>query len=255
LQTRISATETDCNTADNAFRGAELAIGALDPNDILVFPEGAIKADDLLTYKIRFQNVGNIPVANVRVTSTLPKELDKYTFELGIGSHPFRFEQQGENLTWEFPNIMLPDSVNNEPESHGFVTFRILPKADLPVGTIIENQAKIFFDNMEPITTNIVQNIIQPPFSTEPFGGNLLVYPNPATDFVNIQLIAEDLQRPDNIRSMELYNTQGIMVKSYYNTPDGMLNWQVQDLAVGLYYLKVLNQKGEVLNGKVLVQR
>ncbi len=255
LATSISATEEDCNTADNAFRGTELSIGALDPNDILVSPEGAIDQEEVLTYKIRFQNIGNIPVANVRVTSTLPKELDKYTFELGVGSHPFRFEQQGSNLTWEFPNIMLADSVHNEPESHGFVIFRILPKADLPIGTIIENKAKIFFDNMEPIATNIVENIIQPDRITTQFGGQLLVYPNPTDGLVNIQLLSDDLQRPDNIRRMELYNTQGVLVKSYNNVPDGMASLDLVDLTAGLYYLTAIDQKGAAYNGKILVQR
>lgn len=86
LKSTISATEDDCNIADNEFIASEESIGALDPNDILVHPEGSIDADQVLTYKIRFQNIGNIPVANVRVISTLPKELDKYTFELGVGS-------------------------------------------------------------------------------------------------------------------------------------------------------------------------
>ena len=255
IESSIGATEEDCNSADNAFRGTELAIGALDPNDILVSPEGAIDKDEVLTYKIRFQNIGNIPVANVSVTSTLPKELDKYTFELGVGSHAFRFEQQGSNLTWEFPNIMLADSVHNEPESHGFVIFRILPKADLPIGTIIENQAKIFFDNMEPIATNIVENIIQPVTTTAQFGGQLLVYPNPTDGLVNIQLLSEDLQQPDNMRRMELYNTQGVLVKSYYNMPDGRVSWDLAALTSGLYYLTAIDQKGAAYNGKILVQR
>jgi len=255
LESNISATEDDCNTADNAFRGAELSIGALDPNDILVFPEGAIRTEEVLTYKIRFQNVGNIPVANVRIASTLPKELDKYTFELGVGSHPFRFEQEGRDLTWEFPNIMLADSVHNEPESHGFVTFRILPKADLPVGTIIENDAKIFFDNLEPVPTNVVKNIIGPAFTTEQYAGNLLVYPNPTAGFVNVQLLSDDLQRPDNIRVLELYNTHGILVKSVSTIEEGMLDLEVYDLASGLYYIKVIDQKGTISNGKIMVQR
>jgi len=256
LASTISATEEDCNALDNAFAASEMSIGALDPNDILVHPEGSIDADQLLTYKIRFQNIGNIPVANVRVTSTLPAELDRFTFELGVGSHPFRFEQQGQDLTWEFPNIMLADSVHNEPESHGFVTFRILPKAGMPIGTIIENQAKIFFDNMEPITTNIVKNIIQPAITTQQFGGQLLVYPNPTNGLVNIQLLADDLKKPDNIRKLNLYDTQGVLVKSVSSVIDGIVvDWDLENLSSGLYYLQAVDQKGEGYSGKVMIQR
>ena len=256
LNAKINGNEGDCNGADNDFTNAEFAIGALDPNDILVHPEGAIKKDEVLTYKIRFQNIGNIPVANVRVTSTLPEELDKYTFELGVGSHAFRFEQEGNDLTWEFPNIMLPDSVNNEPESHGFVTFRIVPKVGMPIGTIIENKAKIFFDNMEPIVTNTVQNIIQPKITRAQFDGHLYVYPNPTNGFVNIQLLSDNLDKPDDIRIIQLYNTQGVLVKSLHNLSEGILvDWDLESLPTGLYYLQAVDQKGDGYSGKIMVQK
>ncbi len=255
LKSKINATEEDCNMADNDFAAAEASIGALDPNDILVHPEGSIDANQILTYKIRFQNIGNIPVANVSVTSTLPEELDRFTFELGVGSHPFRFEQQGQDLTWEFPNIMLPDSVHNEPESHGFVTFRILPKAGMPIGTIIQNKAKIFFDNMEPITTNTVKNIIQP-ITTEQFGGQLLVYPNPSAGQINIQLLADDLKQPDNIRRLDLYDTQGVLIKTFSSVEDdSMVDWDLENLGSGLYYLQAVDQRGDGYSGKVMIQR
>ncbi|MEO0405496.1 MAG: hypothetical protein AAF193_11550, partial [Bacteroidota bacterium] len=51
-------------------------------------------------------------------------------------------------------DIQLPDSTNNEPESHGLVSFKITPLPDLPVGTVLENTAYIYFDNNEPIITN-----------------------------------------------------------------------------------------------------
>ncbi|MFK7979930.1 MAG: FG-GAP-like repeat-containing protein, partial [Saprospiraceae bacterium] len=253
IEANIESTETDCNVADNAFRGTELAIGALDPNDILVFPEGNIKTDEVLTYKIRFQNVGNLPVANVRIESSIPAELDEYTFELGIGSHPFRFEQKDNALFWEFPNIMLADSVNNEPESHGYVTFRVLPKADLPIGTIIENDAKIFFDNMEPVATNVVRNIIQPAITKEQFAGKLLAYPNPTNGVLNVQLIPLKTGETAIIRELTFYNLQGLPVKSIQNLETEQLTIDLTDLPTGLYYMKAINQEGTISEGKVLV--
>jgi len=253
LEAGIESIEEDCNMVDNAFRGTELAIGALDPNDILVSPEGIIQIDQVLTYKIRFQNVGNLPVANVRIESELPNELDLYTFELGIGSHPFRFEQTGNTLQWVFPNIMLADSVHNEPESHGYVTFRILPKADLPMGTLIEAAANIFFDNMAPVATNVVQNRIQPAISKEQFAGNLLVYPNPTKESINVDLIPLERGQLDWIRTLTLFNMQGVPVRVLQYIESEQMKVDLTGLATGLYYLKAVNQKGGVFTGKVFL--
>jgi len=242
---------------NNAFRQSEAAIGALDPNDILVFPEGAIEANQVLTYKIRFQNVGNIPVSLVRIESALPKEIDKYTFELGIASHPYRFEQRGTDLFWEFPNINLPDSIHNEPESHGFVTFRVRPKADLSRGTIIENSANIFFDNMEPIATNVVENIIQPFMPTTTTAGQIAVYPNPTDGLLNVQLLPLDWNAPTMLRRIQLVNLQGVPVLSVENVGAiQQLDWDISSLATGVYFLKALDEEGmEYLTKLFLVGR
>ncbi len=255
LQTKIEGTESDCNTANNEFRATEAAIGALDPNDILVFPEGAIKKDEVITYKIRFQNVGNIPVSLVRIESTLPDEIDKYTFELGSGSHSFRFEQKGRDLFWEFPNINLPDSVHNEPESHGFVTFRVRPKADLSTGTKIENSANIYFDNLEEVPTNVVTSIIQPDVPVGTNVGRLLVYPNPSDGAVNIQLNPLDWGSPTKLRQIELYNLQGIPIRSVHNIDDLQhLDWDLSDLPRGIYFINALDEEGEEYLAKLFLR-
>ena len=83
-----------------------------------------------------------------------------------------------------------------------------------------------------------------------------MVYPNPTQGQVNIQLLADDLNQPDNIRKLELYNTQGVLVKSFYNVPDGMVvDWNLEQLASGLFYLQAVDQKGEGYSGKVMIQR
>jgi len=54
------------------------------------------------------------------------------------------------------------------------------------------------------------------------------VYPNPTNGLVNIQLLADDLKKPDNI---------------------------LENLSSGLYYLQAVDQKGEGYSGKVMIQR
>ena len=50
-------------------------------------------------------------------------------------------------MKFEFLNINLPAASVNEPLSHGFITYRIHPKAGLADGTMIENKADIFVHN------------------------------------------------------------------------------------------------------------
>lgn len=49
---------------------------------------------------------------------------------------------------------MLPDSNVNEAASHGFTSFRVKQVPNLPVGTLIENSAAIYFDFNAPVITN-----------------------------------------------------------------------------------------------------
>lgn len=53
----------------------------------------------------------------------------------------------------------LPPNINY-PEGEGFVRFTVKPKSNLPDGTLFENQANIYFDQNEPIRTNVWRNTL-----------------------------------------------------------------------------------------------
>lgn len=138
-----------------------------DPNDKQAFPAGYssahyIEKDTTLEYLVRFQNTGNAPATDVRILDTLDAALDLNTFELLAYSHPV-FTSVNHNsriAEFYFQNIMLPDSVNDEPNSHGFVSFRIKPKTGLPLLTELTNTAGIYFDNNPPVLTNTTWNTL-----------------------------------------------------------------------------------------------
>ncbi len=184
----IEATETDLDITDNTTTDNPEFVGAFDPNDILVFPEGAIEPEEVLSYKIRFQNVGNAEVEQVIIRNTLSEELDLESIELGTASHAHRFFiEDDRTLVWQFDNIYLPDSTTDEAASHGFVTYRIKPLADLDPGTTITNQAEIYFDRNEPIITNTTVNSIRVPRNG--VGGTLTIFPNPlSADYATIEI-------------------------------------------------------------------
>jgi len=86
------------------------------------------------------------------IRDTLSEFLDVTSIQQGASSHPYQLEILEYNiLKFTFANINLVDSVTNEPESHGFVSFRISQLDSLPLGTVIHNSAAIFFDYEPPV--------------------------------------------------------------------------------------------------------
>ena len=140
---------------------------AYDPNDKQVFPNGYsdqhyIADNQELEYFIRFQNTGNAPATDVFIVDSISPWLDMYSFELVANSHSVytTIDVNERVVVFNFDNIMLPDSVNNEPESHGFVSFKISPHSNVALLTEINNTAEIYFDNNDPVITNTTWSTI-----------------------------------------------------------------------------------------------
>ncbi|MFK7948604.1 MAG: FG-GAP-like repeat-containing protein [Saprospiraceae bacterium] len=248
------STANDCDVTNNIETDINLAVGAIDPNDILVNPEGFIPVDQELTYRIRFQNVGNDLVNRVVLRDELPEGLDMSTLVRGVASHPYQFRIEGERtLVWEFNNINLLDSTTNEPESHGFVTFKITPQADLKDGTEIANKAAIFFDFADPIITNTVINTIgEPNDDVKP--GDLAIYPNPMTSFTTFRIVPRQLElNEEEIQSIEIYTMLGRQVLSMNSLKGTRVMIEKGDLRQGYYVVKVISNKGTFYTGKLLV--
>src|SRR5690606_38302859 len=189
---RILPIQNDVSFIDNVECDSITVVGSYDPNDKRVTPEGfgaegyiSIE-DSVLRYHIRFQNTGTYLAENVAILDTLPEYLDPASIERIVASHDFKADFfLNKYLVFYFDNIMLPDSVSNEPESHGFVSFYIKQKPALLPGTAIQNRAAIYFDYNEPIITNMVLNTIIDPVGIEQrenIKHEILVYPNPANN-------------------------------------------------------------------------
>lgn len=147
----------------------EPVIGAYDPNIKGAYPAGFgtehhIPAEEELQYTIHFQNVGTDMARNVTIRDTISPELDLSTFRAAGGSHEHQWYMLPDRvLVIEYPEILLPDSTSNEPESHGFFSFSIQPMDGVLPGTLIENRAGIYFDFNPPVITNTVFHTIEKP--------------------------------------------------------------------------------------------
>lgn len=132
-----------------------------DPNDITATPEGYaephyILPGERIEYRIRFQNTGNLPAEDILIVDMLNTEVfDITTFEPMYASATVTACLHDDGmLDFMFNDIYLPDSTNNEEESHGFVVYSVELLDNLAPGTVIENYADIYFEQNPAITTN-----------------------------------------------------------------------------------------------------
>jgi uncharacterized repeat protein (TIGR01451 family) len=174
--------------------------GSYDPNDKTGYPNGVtdqyyIQPNQQLQYVIRFQNTGTDTAFTVVIRDTLETDLNIFTVTPGVSSHNYQFRMYGPRvLEWTFENIMLPDSTTNQEASNGFVTFHVDQVPNLAPGTEINNDADIYFDYNDPITTNTTIHRIYEGFvsvlNIEELiqeGKSLFVYPNPTSNNITIK--------------------------------------------------------------------
>jgi len=236
---------------------------AYDPNDKLIMPNRLAEYDqnytlfgESLEYTIRFQNTGNDTAFNVIIRDNLDENLDWETFKPILASHPFETLLYKDGLVeFSFKNILLPDSTTNEPLSHGFVTYKILPEKDLPENTDIENTAGIYFDFNPPITTNTTKNVLvselpkTTSISTFQIEQQVKVYPNPFDDFVTVE---QEIFQFSDSPTLSLFDVTGRQVQSVI-LKDATQQISTAHLSNGLYFYQVISADGQMAgSGKVV---
>jgi PA domain len=203
-------------------------IGSYDPNDKTGFPLGYgpehyIERGTNLQYLIRFQNTGTDTAFNIVVRDTITDLLDLTTLRPGSSSHPYELKIEGGNiLVFKFNQIMLPDSFVNEPGSHGYLNFSISQKPNLPLGSIINNSAAIYFDFNAPVITNtyfheIGENFINSA-TTKVFvpGLEVAIAPNPMSETAIFDLGDAKFQQG----SIEVFDASGkLLYKQAFDSP------------------------------------
>jgi uncharacterized repeat protein (TIGR01451 family) len=237
-----------------------------DPNDKTGFPLGVgtnhdIRQNQQIEYLIRFQNVGSDTAFNVVIRDTLTTDLNIFTVQSGVSSHPYEFRMYGPRvLEWKFNNIMLPDSNTNEPASNGFVKFTVEQKPDLPFGTVIENSAAIYFDFEAPVITNTYFHTIHDfnltIVSLEPIEGadrfvDVKVIPNPFSNTAQLKL--EGLENTENLE-LEIFNLNGQRMQFLNNSLNGQFQISRGEMSQGIYFFSVRQNGKVVARGKMVVE-
>jgi hypothetical protein len=237
-------------------------VASFDPNDKQAFPRGVgaehwIEPGTELEYLIRFQNTGTDTAFTVVVQDTLSGWLDPATARAGASSHPYSFQLSGQgNLQFMFANILLPDSTVDEPGSHGFVRFFVRVRPDVPQGTLLHNNAAIYFDFNAPVITNttthtvgrnyLTTSTLQAPAAAPAFA----VFPNPASG----QALVKLRELPGQQGRLELLDAQGrVLARQAFSGDEVLL--RAGTMPPGLYLIRVFSGAAWLGTGKLVWQR
>jgi len=243
---RVSATplagETD--TTNNTYDIDDTVRLSWDPNDKHVLPQGNIKAGQLLTYTLNFENTGNAPAQNIHVMDTLSNLVEPQTVRVIAASHKMNLYRDVDPasgrvvLKFDFPNIMLKDS-SHHGECDGSVTFTVNAKSSLPSGTVVTNRGGIYFDDNDVVLTNTTSSIVAtmgiPDVNTM---ANLAVYPNPVHDVLKL-----NLAHAGDFSQLTIMNTVGqVIIQQAITGTDVRVN--VSTLMPGIYFMLVDGNSG-----------
>lgn len=251
FESSITSTEIDENLNNNSFVFNQIVVNSFDPNDKLVLQGEQVsiyQTGDYLSYVVRFQNTGTASAVNVRIRDILESKLDWSTFTPISASHSYNIQITEDNLVdFIFNNIELPAEQDNEPDSHGFVAFKIKPKSNVVVGDVITGEASIYFDFNAPIVTNTVRteitnNVLS--LNNDQLKLEINIYPNPTEDLVHIK-------KGKNI-SVDKVLILSVLGKELIRQEGGEDKMSFKKLPKGIYFLKIELDGGQTFIKKII---
>jgi uncharacterized repeat protein (TIGR01451 family) len=250
----------DFTPNNNSYSCSTVIVGSYDPNEKNVYAEGmdATGAIDTagrtMYYNVQFQNTGTDTAFTVTVRDTISELLDLSSLEMLTASHAYTVKVLPSRvLEVTFSNILLVDSNRNEALSHGYFNFRIHTVPTIQHGDNIQNTADIYFDFNLPVITNTVNTPVLNAVGIKEISKPLYarVHPNPSNGEVMLAVSNLAVKQMD----IKITSLTGELVytKSVSNTSQYAL--QLAHLANGVYFIHVMDEKGNAGVSKVIIAR
>jgi hypothetical protein len=131
---------------------------------------------------------------------------------------------------------MLPDSGTNEPNSHGFVKFAMMPVSMLLNGAQVGNTANIYFDYNAPVITNEAMFTVDNTSDVSEMqnASGVQIWPDPVSDQLHFTTDAGP------VLSVELFDMDGRRLI----TEGAVSSVDVSALAAGIYVAHVTTPAG-----------
>jgi len=233
-----------------------------DPNHKSVLPTGAgvnhlIDSSTVLEYSIEFQNTGNAPATTVRVVDTLAAYLNPLTIKPGISSFPCTMQFLANNVVaFTFASINLPDTAVSDTASSGFVNFTISQYPGNVNGSVINNNAAIYFDYNPPIITNTATvtlgQLTIEDVQTIPGGASLMVnaYPNPFTNQTLIKVEGAAFSEME----LNVYDLAGRLVSQQRVQNANQFIIDRKAISSGSYLFEISSAGQTIARGKIIAQ-
>ena len=163
----------------------------------------------------------------------------------------------GNVIKFNFPHINLPDSTTDEPNSNGYVQYRVRIKNNALPGTTIHNTAFIYFDFNSPVQTNTTFNQIDlitdltPNPSPKERGTVTDIYPNPLVSGSELKIIFNAANAKQ--ASLNIYDMSGrkVFVKSISSSSQTQ-SIAMPNLVAGIYNC-VFNATSDSKHQKLVV--
>ena len=127
-----------------------------NPTRLLTAPLGYaeehfIEPNHAIEYTLHFQSTYN---GTLEIIDSLSSLLDVTTFKPISANNPYEYTLESGVLKLTIPNVLQ----TNFTDRNSYVKFSIMPKADLPMGSVITNNATLIYSEEKKLFKYFLQN-------------------------------------------------------------------------------------------------
>jgi len=252
----ITAPANDIYLSNNTFSNSQIVSASNSANNKMEAKGNKIlfssyNPGDYLTYTIWFQNTGTVNAPNLRIEDLLDAKLDAQSIQMVSASHNYVMERVNNKIIWKFDYINLIGAAQSEQLSKGYVTFKIKLLPGIAVGDIVTNHTEFYFGSNPAIVSNTFSTEFVATLKTVTFNAeNILIYPNPASEVINIRL--ENTM--ENLESVALYDVLGKSVLKTKNIDSNQSAINVSALSKGVYLVEITTANQLKMTKKLIVK-
>lgn len=216
-----------------------------------------------IEYTLLFANTTVDTLNRLVIRDTLPTTLELSSLSIGPASHPYSYELYNSGvlkITFNDLNLLPSDGSGDNADSRGFIKYSLSQKQNLSLGTVINNQAAVYFDYTAPILTNVVRHVVAcedflqtgciTVDTQEPFveGVNIRILPNP------LHSSAEFIIEGCECTKVEMIVRDAIGREIRREQYAGSsFTFQRRDLVPALYFFELRTEGQTLQTGKLLI--
>lgn len=241
----------DCHLPSESYNTNHLRVAAQQFSTLGYVINDFVDNNDEITYLVRFQNLGNGVVYNLKVRDFIPSQLNPSSLTFISSSHNYYWTMLPNNeILIAFDNINLPTYASDPVNSSGYIKFSLQQDFGNTPGSTIVNKARIYFNNNSVIITNETVNTVVADIGYATIENkNIELMPNPVEDQFQLTVPFE-ISENTEISINDLLGNK-VLLQTLTNT---ISNIQCRDLSKGMYIVCIY-RNGEVCKQFKIVKK